>query len=90
MRIQWDNIFADLEVEQRLADIFDAEGNQWRRVIWCDTETGELERHVTDVNGYAVIDRDGKSLKKNLIRVSSPLRIEWKEQQNAISNTPGG
>jgi len=55
--------------------IFDANGLEWRRLVWLDTETGEAEQLVLDDQGsyrYSPIENRPLS---TLVRLATPVLI---------------
>lgn len=55
------------------AQVFDANGLEWRAVTWCDTETGEMERHLLDENGKHQFD--GNDFIKEFHKVAAPIVV---------------
>ena len=61
--------------ERRSAKVFDANGEEYHSILWCDTESGELYRHTLN-DGKPIMDKYGDLLTE-LITVPAPLRVEF-------------
>lgn len=62
--------------ELRLARIFDADGNEYHRVCWIDTETGACKRLLSD-DGVGCI----------YARLNTPIRIIFGEEKSYVGWT---
>ncbi len=63
----------------RAAKVFDANGKQYHRVLWCNTNTGEMEYYETDNKGVRYEDAIRNPIKICEV-VPAPIRIEWAEE----------
>ena len=60
--------------------LVDANGLGWEKVMWCNVETGELERFLTDENGNLLCeDVHPWEPVTEKVKTAAPLRIEWGE-----------
>lgn len=55
--------------------IFDANNLQWHRVVWCDTETGELEHVVLDEDKRPKFNESRTEILRNRLKTAAPLTI---------------
>lgn len=55
--------------------VFDANNKEILDILWCDTETGEVERYVLN-DGLFVIN-EFKEVETMHETFDAPLRIEW-------------
>lgn len=54
--------------------LFDANGLEWKGILWCDTETGEIEQFLRDEQGKIELDSNGDALIEVSI-VARPLIV---------------
>lgn len=62
------------EEDIRVFEVRDANGLEWKHVIFCDTDTGEIEYVVYDDQGPK-LDSEGNEIMKATVKTASPLRI---------------
>ena len=54
--------------------VADADGRAWDYVLWCDTDTGELE-YYSRKNDLFVLDEKTKRVRTELVKAKPPLEI---------------
>lgn len=57
------------------AEIFDANGVEYRRVLQCNTRTGYIHKIKLNKNGDIMLISDGSRVAKDVIRAPAPLRV---------------
>lgn len=64
-----------------VAKIFDAKGKQYKRVLWCNTETGEIEYTDLDNEGKSQFDYETNEVKTIITKVPAPLKVEFSNEK---------
>ena len=72
MKINWN----DGEYH-KAAKVTDANGTEHKRVLSCDTETGEIECMRIDNQGKIVQDQNGLLAVRDIVFAKPPLNVEW-------------
>lgn len=55
--------------------VFDANGKEWRYMLWVHTGTGEGCQYVLDANGQKQLTADMRSILTQDVSLPSPLRL---------------
>lgn len=54
--------------------VADADGRAWDYVLWCDTDTGELEYYPRD-NDLFLLDEKTKQVRTAVVKAKPPLEL---------------
>lgn len=55
--------------------VIDANGLEWKRIIWVDTETGDGEQYAVDEQGKRIINAAMTDIVKHAVKLAAPVLI---------------